>query len=591
MPASSSEEIVQNARALEQKGAPSDIIHKYVSMATQELNALNDRQTNIAGLDKGAQAAGNAINTATLGLGAPIVDTTRRVIGAGLKAGASLAGPVAQAAKSAVTNPLDLISGGISKPITDATKSATNAYVAADKRFPTENLLPLGAAAAGDYYGTQAGLAVKHPLIGGSIGAGLATVPADLARQYISGARGNAPMPDSFASALKDAGAAGEKMAGNTLLIGGALKGLQTIASTPMAKKGFQKFSDLVIDRLKPVAYKVYEKVLDKIGDIPVGNVSDIKDFLKNWLEKRGITQDTGAGGLSPIQQENFAEAVKSGKMTQKDVELFTQQAGGKGLTGEVRKIGRKLTDPLQSELKTPPLSDYKKFGDVLHDLSLSELTYRRLKQVQTAAGDLAKFGSSDRGFKEKMMGTLYKKLGDRLGEAADNAGVLKDHTFLRDEGSKFYQKQLLENTLGGARTFGEKAPQLSYKKVATDLAGYTDDELSMLFGDSAKYIKTIRDMAASHAASFPSAPQVYGAVGATGNPVFRLRPGATLFRHPNVPDYVDAIMQRNLGAEGSTLKRTALPNMLFPQEQAVARAPFKMLSGPPIPINEKKRK
>lgn len=596
MPATTSKEIVQNARALEQKGAPMEVIHQYVSMATQELNALNDRQTNIAGLDAGGQLAGNAINIGTMGLGAPIIDATRRVMGAGLQAGSALSGPVAQAAKGAVSNPMNLMSSGISKPITDATKSATNAYVAADKRYPTENLLPPVTAAIADYFATKAGAKLGFPnptmTIGNTAG-GAAAIPADIARQYISGARGNAPMPESFGAARKKAYEVGERQTVLGLLAGAGVKGVQALAATPLARKGFQKFADFALDKMKSVPGDLWRKTLDKIGDVPIPKVDDIRDFLKNWLEDRGVRKPDVGGGLSPAQQENFADAVKKGLMTQEEVDAFAQQAGMRGVEGEIKKIGKKLGDNLQSDYKTPDVGYYKKFGHVLDDLSLPNMTYKALKTIQKAVGDLAKFGEENRGVREKMMGLVYKKIGDRLRDGADAAGVLKAHKFLVDEGSKFYQSQLFRDILEKSRVFGENAPTLSYKDVASRLKGFSEDELNMLFGKNADYIRTMRDLGASHAKSFPNSPQVYGAVGGTGNPVFRVRPGAFIFRHPNVADYTGRILNRNLGAEGPGLSRTALPYSLTPAEQSLVRAPVRLAAGEPIPypFNEKKRK
>lgn len=460
------------------------------------------------------------------------------------------------------------VSGFVSKtamlPITfpkvqyETGKDVLTAGVRADERYPAENLLPPVLAGGGAIAGGMSGMP-----FGATVGAGIGGQVGKTAQEYISALRGNQPVSATMPEAITGTLVEGGKQAGYELGATGAFRFLKALGAGKLAKEGMKKFVGKLGEIFKPEAAGITEKAFNKIKDIPVVDTAESETVktIGDIFSKRGISAQGQV--LSPIQAKNFADAG----MTADDIRLLNESLAS------VRKSASRIAKgkagvTLESELATTPLRKYQELGNVLNDLDKPNLTYERLRQIRQRIGDVANLDKPDisRTPIEKLYGVVYHNLGLDMAKTAEKEGLLKVHNQVMVAGRKFHQEKLFENIIQQSTTRTKGVSRIKYSDLANELKSYTEDELTRKFGEDAKYVRALRDLAETHAETFsrPLEPSVRLGTGGYATETFRVAPVAR-FR---TPEYVDKILKKYLGEEGlKEYKNVLFNNLKTPQE------------------------
>lgn len=444
---------------------------------------------------------------------------------------------VVSGVNTSITNPLNPITGitpGLNKfnpisPIADVARAG----ISAERNYPAQNLLP----AIGGMIGSVSPLGVVGTALGASAG--------EAGRQIISRMRGQESPQTSGEAFSKIAKTGGEAALFDS--VGKlAFRTIEGLMAKGMARKGMDSFKGYIDDLVKPESKKLTEEALEEIKDIPKSaDAMATQEVVGEILEKRGMSYKPSA---SAIRQKMMNEADLSPK------EIFQLS----------EDLARAKTPKVVSDLQTPKLSEYQKLGDILDDLSQKDLTYGKMKQMQTTVGDLANFQSAERDTVEKMYGAIYKAIGDDMSATAKAGGFLDKHKFIYKNGQKYHQGEFLYNLFQKNRDFTPYGEEVNYGKLAHSLNKYNDRQLDLIFGERVKEIKALRDVVNNNAKTFRQ--EVISEPRATthGNIWSSLHPTALInrLRYPEhiaaiaerrgVPEIAEYLVPKNLGIERS---------------------------------------
>lgn len=431
------------------------------------------------------------------------------------------------------------------------------AVVAADKNYPAENLLPIVGATAGAAVGSAATLpSGAGVLFGAPIGATIGGQVGSTAQKYISTLRGNQPVPKTPEEAVKETSLEGFKMGAYELGSSALLKGLEATGATGLARKGFGQLKEFLLNGTKPVEQSVVRETIAPYLKAPAADSSEAKNFVGEILDKKGIKiNDSGGSSATQKLSEQQLKNLQDAGLSSDDIEKIAAQT--KGVEGNVADIAKSVKPKLTSELQTPNVKDYQGLANIYQDLNKPDLTYGQLKQMQSTVGDSANFDSSERTGLEKIYGKIYSKIGDLLDKTAEDGGFSKAHDFAQTEGSKFYQNRFLSNAFSESRSFGANDPSIDYGKLASKLNSLSDKEIEMRFGDNAKYIQTLRDLA-NHGAKLEKSA-IYTRLSSRGTPAASVKVGS-IFDKLNAKENIAKILNRNLGSDASKFTPSLYP-------------------------------
>ena len=430
----------------------------------------------------------------------------------------------------------------------------------AEKKYPAENLLPSIGGIAGGFAGGTATLPSGAGIpFGATVGAGAGGAAGEALRQKVRELRGKPSDEGSIA-------VEGITQAGAEIGTGLLFRFLKTLGAGKLAKEGMKKFSGKLSEMFTPANKTVTESAFNRIKDIPVIDTveSETVKSINDIFGKRGISA-TGQI-LSPAQAKNFADAG----MTQADIKLLSESMSS--VRESVSKIAKgKSGITLKSELATTPLNKYQELGNVLNDLDLPNLTYERLRQVRQRIGDVANLDKPDiaRTPIEKLYGTVYHNLGLDMAKTAEKEGMLPIHNQVMEQSRKFYQEKLFKNVIEQSTTRTKGIDRIKYSDLANELKGYTEDELVRKFGDDAKYIKALRDLAETHAETFGQGAALTPRISTTARIYGTINPHA--ISRLRTPVYIDTILGKHLGKEGVREYKNILFNNLQTAQKVTA--------------------
>lgn len=421
-----------------------------------------------------------------------------------------------------------------------ATARTAMAAQAADKRYPTQNLLPM------------AGMMVGSTM-GGIPGAGLGAAAGEAGRQLVSRARGQDAPQTPLDSGVKIgvAGVEGAALEGAGRL---AFRALEGLGAFKIAKKGMNSLKGYLGDVFKPTDKAAVSKTFDSLKDIPKSTEANrTQDIIGEFLGDRGLSYKPSANA---IRRRMFQDADLSPK------ELVQMS----------EDLARAKTPKVVSDLNTPDVSKYQTLGDVLDDLSKKDLTYGQMAQMQKEIGDMANFGAAERTPIEKLYGAIYRAMGDDMSATAKSADMLSQHEFVYKNLRKAHQEKLLSRLFEKSREFTPYGENVDYGKLATKLNNYSDNQLETLFGGNAKEIKALRDIT-NHNARIFGQPIVSEPRGTTHFNVWASIHPMNLWRRMHYPEAIGAIGARR-GVPG--LKDIVTPpGVLKPSIRGVMSAPF----------------
>jgi hypothetical protein len=415
----------------------------------------------------------------------------------------------------------------------------------AEKRYPAEELLPpafgIGGAILSQFLAPAVPFAATAGSgFGGIIGAGL--------RKGVRELRGKPPDETSVL---------GEGLKQAAYELGGAV--VMRVASrfgiTNLARKGIGKLADKIGEIIEPKELKTANTLFDQLKSKPASNASDTKEFIDNFLEKRGLTYKPSA---EAIRQRMASETLEPTELAQ-----LAQQMESKA-------------PKIAGELVTEPAKQYEVMGSILDDLSKPDLTYGQLKQIQERVDDLAKF-EKDTGRKtvERIWGIVRDKLSQDLKRSATEGGFLPTHEFIMGQRRNIFKTRFLKNVIAeSSPSVGIAGEQLDFAKLSRELNKYTPQEISRLFGNDSKYIFALRDLSTEFANRFTKQESIKPFVTATGGVGVTAFPRKLFPKLRSLEKPTRQILQKRLGTEALLPEIIPPKNVLKSATRILMRTP-----------------